>query len=589
MIAYLSAEFAVNDNMPTYAGGLGVLAGDILMEASDSNFPLVGISLFYRQGVFQQTISLDNQQETQHFELNPEELGVKEVYDSNGKPLVIEVPLASRIVYLKVLKKMANKTPLYLLDAATDLNNSLDQDLTNRLYEGEWTPHISQDILLGVGAVWLARSLNLPIKLWHINDDHAAFSILERIREQLVLGKTLAEAKEEIKRTTIFTTHTPVSGAESLFPTEIISPYLESLFNGCKVSLLDLLKLGGVGLNERKAFSLSVLALTLSGKINSVSKRHSQFSQKLWSFLFPAPAKDKNPIIPITNAVYPKRWVCKPMDQLYAKYLDPNWGDFSDKTELWQKVEEIPAADLWSARLQAKKLLIQAVFKLTGKSIEENSLILTFAKRFTSYKRPTLLISDLDRLTKILGNPQKPTYLLMSGKAHPKDSTGQNFIQQVIAASQNPILQNHLIFLPNYDLKLAKLLVSGSDLWINVPQPPMEASGTSGMKALFNGVLNLMVADGWWYECFNGQNGWLVGSSEPDIEKPLSDSQTAQIVYDLLGKEVQPLYFNQKEGLPLGWIEKIKNSLSSTAAFISTKRLLKDYDKKLYQPLLQKF
>lgn len=586
MIAYLSSEFAIDDNWPSYAGGLGVLAGDILRETSDSSFPLIGVSLFYHQGIFQQEIDPFGKQKVYYPSLVPHQYQIEEVLDQNNEPLTIQVPLPDHSIYLKVLRKMVGGTPLYLLDANIPANNTEDQKTTARLYENEWAPHLNQDIALGIGSVRLVKALNLPVKIWHINDDHAGFNILERIRDSLTDGKNLEQAITEIGKSTVFTTHTPVAGAESLFSPEEIAPFLKTLFSGLN-SFDEILKLGGVGINNRQNFSLSVLCLNLAGRVNAVSKRHSQFSKKLWSFLPPFSEDDQNPkpIIPITNAIHPLTWTAKPMQEFYAKFLDNNWIDKTNQPELWQKIQNAPAEKLWQARKACKKFLIEEIKLQTGNSLPNESLILGFAKRFAPYKRPLLLLSDLDRLTKLLTDDQQPVFLIISGKAHPLDTIGQSYIQEIIAASHNSSLHNHLIFLPNYDLRLAKTLVVGADVWINLPQPPMEASGTSGMKALYNGGLNLMISDGWWYEAYNGENGWLVGPKEPDIEKPISDQETAKIVYDLLEKEVQPLYFKQENGLPVLWLKKIKNALLTTASFLSTKRLLKEYQQQLYEPL----
>lgn len=585
MIAYLSSEFAVDDKWPSYAGGLGVLAGDILKEAGDESCLFLGISLFYSNGVFQQEITQNGEQKVFYPNLKPEDFGIEEVKDNNNQPILISVPLADQALRLKVLKKMVGKVPLYLLDANISSNDQRLQKITGELYENEWAPHIFQDVALGIGSVRLARALNLPIKLWHINDDHAGFNILERIREELEKGKDLNQAIKEINQTTVFTTHTPVAGAESLFSQTEITQTLTALFKGLNVPLNEILKLGGLGLNNRQSFSLSVLCLSLAGKINAVSQRHSQFSRKIWEFI-PRFGESPETIIPITNAIHPPTWVSPAMDKLFTKYLDPNWKDKSDQADLWKQTENAPVEEFWQARLNCKKNLSLEVKQQTGALIPEESLILGFAKRFTPYKRPHLLLSDIARLSRILNNKEKPTCLIMSGKAHPLDNQSQIFLKKLIEITQNPDFKNRLIFLPNYNSRLAKILTAGADVWINLPQPPMEASGTSGMKALYNGSLNLMTSDGWWYETYNGENGWLVGPKEPSIENPLSDQETAQIVYDLLENEIQPLYFKQENEVPNLWIEKVKKALISTAAFLSSRRLLKDYQEKLYQPLI---
>lgn len=571
-IAYLSAEFGLTDELPIYSGGLGVLAADILKQANDSSLPLVGIGLFYQEGFFKQHLDTYGNQLEESLMLNPIKVGLQEVLDPiTHTPLLIKIDLPQEEIAVKVWKKQIGQVPLYLLDTDIPQNKEFEQEYMTRLYDTDWPQHLAQDILLGVGGVRLMRTLNLPIRIWHINDDHPALALLELLREKMTQGKTFEEATREVGKQTVFTTHTPVRGAESLFSPDFIWPYLECLFEGLSVSKNQLLKLGGLDLPDQKNFSFTILALRLAGKINAVSKRHQQVSQKLWHFAAP---KKTNFIKPITNGVHVPTWVAPPLHTFYQKYLGEDYWSKIDDASLWSKINN---RDLWHARQECKKTLLDK----TGITLEP--LLIGFARRFTPYKRAHLLLQDLNRLSKILTNPQKPVYLFLAGKAHPKDAKGKDYLHRIFEASQNPQLKGHLIFLANYDLNLAKVLIPGVDLWLNTPLPPMEACGTSGMKALYNGVLNLSIADGWWYEVENqNQVGWRLGSKEPDLENPISDQETAHQLYDLLENEVVPLYYQQENGLPLKWLEKIKTALVQLGPQFNSQRMLREYQSKLY-------
>ncbi len=585
-VAYFSAEWGLSDKLPIYAGGLGILAADILKQANDSNLPFAGIGLFYHDGFFRQRIDTNGDQIEENFTITPQSAGLEEVIDpATGKPLFIEIGFPKEPAAVKVWKKQIGNTPLFLLDTQIPINKDFEQEYTAHLYEGKWSPFIEQEILLGVGGTRLLRTLNLPISKYHINDDHAAFCILERLREYLEKGLSFNESCTCIKKETVFTTHTPVAAAESKYPVDFILPYLQTLFQkhlaNKKVTREALLAMGGLDLPNRENFSLSVLALNLAGKINAVSARHQTTSKKIWQM----------PIDYITNAVHAPTWIAKPMDNYYQKYLGKNYQKEIDSPNLWQKLEDEEGLkqinqDLWHARLECKKTLLS--YLINHPSIPPTtyhppaggpptSLFLGFARRFAPYKRAYLLTSDLDRLAKILTNPQKPVYLFIAGKAHPTDPVGKKYLKNIFEAAHNPRLQNHLIFLEDYNINLAKILISGVDVWLNTPLPPMEASGTSGMKAVLNGVLHASCADGWWYEAGNNEIGWVIGS--PD---QTDDKQTANSLYELLENKIIPLYYQQENGVPTAWLEKVKKSLSVLAPQFNTARLLKEYQEKLY-------
>lgn len=623
-IAYFSAEWGLSDKLPIYAGGLGVLAADILKEASDQNFPMIGIGLLYHAGFFKQKIDESGNQIEENFKIDMPGAGLSEVIDpKTGQPLLIEVDFPVEPAAVKVWQKQIGNASLFLLDADLPINKPFEQNYTAHLYEGAWSPFLEQEILLGVGGIRLLRTLKLPISKYHLNDDHAAFSILERSREKVAQGILFNRACAQIKRETIFTTHTPVSTAESKYPIDFIWPYLATLFKKTlldkKVSREALLAMGGLNLPNREDFSLSVLALNNSFKVNAVSKRHQQTSKKIWHFAFPQIKDEKAiPIDCVTNAVHAPTWIAKPLDKFYKKYLGENYQEQIGDSTLWSEFNRrycncdrgynIPHTDqqsrqtnqdLWHARLKCKSELWDFVknqsnlqlpiSKFQPPTSNLQPLFLGFARRFAPYKRVCLLISDLDRLSKILTHKDYPAYLFIAGKAHPKDGIGKNYLKEIFAAAKDPCLQGHLILLENYNLELAKILTAGVDVWLNTPLPPLEASGTSGMKAALNGVLNASVADGWWYEAGNNEVGWMIGPKDPALPQVFgksdeaNDQQTAAVLYDLLETQIVPLYYDQTDGIPLRWIEKIKKSLITLAPQFNTQRLLKEYQERLYK------
>ncbi|MEX1068490.1 MAG: alpha-glucan family phosphorylase [Patescibacteria group bacterium] len=555
-VAYISSEFALSDDLPTYAGGLGILAADILYQAAESRFPLCGISILYKEGFFQQKVDSEGKQTHFYPQIDPLKAGLEETGET------VEVPLPGRILKLKIWRKEVRGqgtgkegiSSLYLLDADIPENSPEDRQITDRLYERVWAPHIFDDLVLGIGSVRAARKLNLPIETWHINDDHGSFNILERLREKLAEGLQLEEAREAVKSQTIFTTHTPVGGAESKFSREELFPVLNTLLSGLNVDFEEIWNLGkrewllgeatAAGGAPQKAggvFSLTVFAMRHARAINSVSRKHLDVSRELWKFI------GDLPLTYVTNAVYAPRWTAKEL-----KGIDENTPD--------KQLEE--------AKLQAKRRAAETLSHLAvdKRRFDPKALVLVWSRRFTEYKQPTLLVSELERLIKILTNREKPVYLLMAGKAHPEDPQGQGFVKKVIDASRDPRLEGHLIYLPNYNLTLAHELLAAADVWVNTPKIGWEASGTSGMKAVFNCGLNASSRDGWWVEGANGANGWAL--DQPDAEH----------VYALIENEIVPMYYDQREK----WWEMVKEALRSCGTRFNTPRMLEEYSK-LYQ------
>lgn len=552
-IAYISSEFALSDDLPLYAGGLGVLAADILYQASEDGFPLIGISVFYREGFFKQRIDSEGNQETFYEYTDPAKAGL---VDTNE---LIKIPLPGHNISLKIWRKdvspIRQPIPLYLLDSDIPENKGKDRVITNRLYEKVWAPRLIDDLVLGIGSVRAVRKLKIPIQVWHINDDHGTFNLLERLREELTRGLPLKEARKKVKTETIFTTHTPVAGAESKFSKEEIMPALDALFHGLKTGVAEeIYNLGKRKWEGGEVFSLTVFSMRHARAINTVSKKHLEVAKDLWGFI------GKLPLSHITNAVYAPRWTAPEL------------------RNLWKADGKVDDRELWQAKLDAKKRVSEELGKvaLDHRKLDPQSLILCWSRRFTKYKQPTLLVSDLARLTKILTDPKRPVYLLMSGKAHPEDPQGQEFVKEIITASRSSQLKEHLIYFPDYGLDLARDLLAATDVWLNTPVPGWEASGTSGMKAVYNSALNASTLDGWWLEGFQparGEqmaNGWVIKG--PNF---------AESLYRFLEEEVIPLYYQRKGGLPEGWIKMVQEALRTCGPQFNAGRMLGEY-KRLY-------
>ena len=572
-VAYISSEFALSDELPTYAGGLGILAADLLYQAAESQFPLCGISVFFHEGFFQQKVGPEGKQEHFYDRIDPLKAGLVNTGQS------VKIPLTDHEITLKIWRKDVSPTnqpnnqstsPLYLLDADIPENNPEDRKFTDRLYERVWAPHLIDDLVLGVGSVRAARKLELPIKVWHINDDHGTFNIMERLREYLEKGLSFPEAREKVKSETIFTTHTPVAGAESKFNREEISFTLNALFEGLDVNPEEIWDLGKREWDGEEVFSLTVFAMRHARAINSVSRKHLEVSRELWKFI------GDLPLTYVTNAVYAPRWTAKEITKLAnPKGLTGSENSEYSKPERFVgKLLEAETSKIREGKLRAKKSAAETLAHLAydKRRFDPKALVLAWARRFTEYKQPALLVSDLGRLVKILVSSDRPVYLLMSGKAHPEDPQGQGFVKQVIDASRDPRLEGHLIYFPNYSLSLAKELFAAADVWLNTPLIGWEASGTSGMKAVFNCGLNASSRDGWWVEGFQPEtdeqpaNGWAI------------DHPDAETVYSLIETEIVPTFYDRRED----WLRMVKEALKSCGPRFNTPRMLEDY-RKLYQ------
>lgn len=605
-IAYFSFEFGLHESLPVYAGGLGVLAGDHLKEASDLGLPLAGVGFYYTQGYFSQKITEDGWQETRNLRLNYEELPVVPLVHPEGGPLMVSVTLAGRKVFARILQIQVGRVPLFLLDTDVESNTLADRSLTARLYTSDQEVRISQEILLGIGGLRALRLLGYAPTVWHMNEGHSAFLTIQRLREYVAQGFSLEEARERIRKTNIFTTHTPVPAGNDEFPLWMMDKYFSHVYNELKMDRDLFIDLGRNMQEWGETFSMPVLALRLSEKCNAVSELHGRVSRRMWHKLWADRKEDDVPIFHITNGVHVGTWMARRWRLLFERYLGMDWMDNLDDPEMWMMIDNIPDAEIWAVRRHLKNKLVHYAIErarrhwVTGEAhpvqvvaggvlLEPYSLTIGFARRFATYKRANLIMRDVDRLIRIITNAEMPVQIIFAGKAHPADEPGKLLIQQVYRAVKDSRAGGRLVFLEDYDMNLARLLVQGVDVWMNTPRRPNEASGTSGMKAAMNGVLNFSVLDGWWREGYNGKNGWAIGEEKDYADPNEQDEHDAQSLYATLENEIIPLYYGSRAGddIPHAWIERIKESMRTLIPQFSTRRMLKEYLQQAYLPAME--
>ncbi|KPL82204.1 alpha-glucan phosphorylase [Thermanaerothrix daxensis] len=606
VIAYFSFEFGLHECLPVYAGGLGILAGDHLKEASDLGMPVVGVGFIYNQGYFVQRITEDGWQETSTYYLDYDEVPLIPLSDAQGQPVLISVELPGRLVYARLWQVQVGRVALYLLDTNLEQNQENDRQLTARLYSSDPEVRISQEILLGIGGVRALRRLGIYPKVWHMNEGHSAFLVLERARELVQSGLTFEQAAAQVRKGNVFTTHTPVPAGVDQFPLWLVDKYLSALWPQLGLTREELIALGHQTTPWGESFCMPVLALRLSDHANAVSELHGEVSRRMWNFLWPDRRPEDVPIIHVTNGVHTPSWLARRLRLLYERYLGPDWLEHLDEPELWDRIASIPDHELWAVRQHLKRKLALYVNErarqlwmrgnvhpsqvlASGVFLEPYSLTIGFARRFATYKRATLILRDYERLLRIITNADMPVQIIFAGKAHPADEPGKLLIQQVYRAVKDPRAAGRLVFLEDYDINLARLLVQGVDVWLNNPRRPNEASGTSGMKAALNGVLNFSVLDGWWREAYNGANGWAIGEDADPVDPAHQDELDALSLYDTLEKEIIPLYYQNRsaDNIPSGWIARIKESIRTLAPQFSTRRMLKEYLSEMYLPCLE--
>ncbi len=602
LVAYFSMEFGLHETLPIYSGGLGVLAGDHLKEASDLGLPLVGVGLMYGEGYFSQRITEDGWQEAVNNPLNFDELPVQPVLGKDGELLKIRVEFPERSVEACIWELRVGRVPLYLLDTDLDENAPNDRKLTARLYWSDIDLRIAQEVLLGVGGVRALRALNYQPTVWHMNEGHAAFLTLERARELVGEGTSFEKALKKTRLNNVFTTHTPVPAGNDEFPLWLLEKNMATYYPTLGVTRDQFIDLARHKQPWGESFSMPILALRLSEGRNAVSELHGHVSRRMWHFLWDDLEVEDVPIQAITNGVHTSTWMARRMRVLLDKYLGSDWLERLDDPATWDRMDHIPPDALWAVRVHLKRKLafyalertrarwtmgnyhpVQAI--ASGAMLDPYVLTIGFCRRFATYKRANLIFSDLERLLKIVNQPNRPVQIIFSGKAHPADEPGKQIIQEVYRIVKNAANGGRLVFLEDYDINLARYLVQGVDVWMNNPRRPNEASGTSGMKAALNGVLNFSVLDGWWREAYNGLNGWAIGQ-DADPEAEGQDEADAASLYEVLEKEIVPLYYEGRtsENIPLKWLVKVKESLRTITPQFSTRRMLKEYIQNLYLP-----
>ena len=605
-VAYFSFEFGLHESLPVYAGGLGVLAGDHLKESSDLGIPLVAVGFIYNQGYFAQHITEDGWQETRNLILNFDEMPILPVEDAQGKPVIISVELPGRSVFARIWQVRVGRVMLYLLDTNLAENNNGDRQLTARLYSNDLEVRISQEILLGMGGVRALRQLGYSPDVWHMNEGHSAFLALERALELVRAGKTFDQAASIIKKTNIFTTHTPVPAGNDQFPIWLVDKYFTQVWPELQLTRDQFVELGHQVQPWGESFCMPVLALKLSDYRNAVSELHGQVSRRMWNWMWPNIRAEEVPITHVTNGVHTGTFLARRLRLLFDRYLGADWMKNIDDPEMWAQIENIPDGELWQVRRHLKRKLV--VFANTrtralwqsgsitpaqvvagGLFLEPYSLTIGFARRFATYKRANLIFRDYDRLMRIITNYERPVQIVFAGKAHPADEPGKMLIQQVYRAVKDSKSGGRLVFLEDYDMNVARYLVQGVDVWLNTPRRPNEASGTSGMKAALNGALNFSVLDGWWREGYNGKNGWSIGEDQEATDPHQQDDADAENLYNTLENDIIPLYYENRtaDNLPSDWVGYIKESIKTLAPMFSTRRMVKEYMTEMYQPAMQ--
>ena len=606
LIAYFSAEYGLDRTIPIYSGGLGILSGDHLKSASDLGIPLVAVGLLYKNGYFHQKINGYGDQETEYNNIELSNLPINPVKDKNGEDLIIYVKFPKRRLYLKVWQINVGRIKLYLLDSDIEKNNPEDRDVTLRLYGGDQEMRIRQEIVLGMGGTnLLTRALGLNPTIYHMNEGHSAFLILELMKNIIKEKQVSFDVARDIASSkTVFTTHTPVPAGNDIFPLDLVDKYFKDFWPRLGLDREEFLRLGMKPSQILEpGFNMGILALKVAGKKNGVSKLHGAVSRELFGDVWPDIAANESPITYVTNGIHTCSWLSPKLKELYNKYLMPYWQDNIHEDKVWEKINNIPDKTLWETHQDRKEKLLKLVkdnttqrLRRSGYSYEEineitsklnpNALTIGFARRFATYKRATLIFKDLERITQILNNSEKPVQLIFAGKAHPADKEGQDLIKRIHEISMMPQFKGKIFLLENYNIAMSRYLVSGVDVWLNNPRRPMEASGTSGQKASVNGVINFSVLDGWWAEGYNQENGWTIGTNAEYNSYEEQDIADSQSMYRTLEDKIIPTYYNKnEEGISPKWIRIMKNSIISTGGKYSTARMLVDYTNNLYMPL----
>jgi len=605
-IAYFSLEFGITESLGIYAGGLGMLAGDHLKSASDLGLPLVGVGLLYQQGYFRQYLNPDGWQQERYPDNDFYNLPVTLERQKSGTPLLVEVEYPQGLVKAQVWRAQVGRVPLYLLDTNIENNNPPDRDITDQLYGGDEDLRIRQEILLGIGGIRALEALDLRPTVCHMNEGHAAFLALERTRLLMVENQiSFAEAREAATAGHVFTTHTPVAAGIDWFPPDLVDRYFSHYYPQLGLTRHDFLGLGRMNPDDPNGyFCMAILAMRLANRTNGVSQLHGRVSREMWQQVWPQVPVDEIPILSITNGIHPQSYISHDLADLFDRYLGPRWVERPADQSPWQRVERIPDEELWRTHERRRERLVAFARRRLRSQLEQRgsrpseirqadevldpeALTIGFARRFATYKRATLLFHDVERLVRIVGDKDRPVQLMFAGKAHPRDNPGKELIREIIHHARRPELRNRIVFIEDYDVNVARYLVQGADIWLNTPRRPREASGTSGMKATANGALNVSILDGWWDEAYSAETGWAIGHGEEYTEDQYEyqDRVEANALYDLLEKEIVPLFYERgRDGVPRGWLAKMKAAIRDHAAMFNTNRMVLEYCERCYLP-----
>jgi glycogen phosphorylase len=599
-VAYFSMEFALHNSLPIYAGGLGILAGDMCKEASDLGIPLIGMGFMYPQGYFLQKISHEGWQLESYRQLDFREAPIKRIELCPGDRTITTLDLAGRKLALAVWRVQVGRVPIYLMDTDLPENNEDDRRLSARLYTPEAENRIQQEIILGIGGVRVLKALEIEPAVWHANEGHSAFMTLERIRLEVQKGLSFESARQKVKAATIFTTHTPVASGHDVFTADLMEKYFKNYWPELGLNKEQFLELGKPDIRGWDGFNMTALAINMSRHCNAVSRLHELETRQMWQNVWTGQSPQMIPVSHVTNGVHGPTWIADEWRGLFERYLSQDWEKWQDEVEFWKYIRNIPDEDIWEIHHNLKNRLIEVVkgraqLRWTEGDVTGNQVItmgallspgiltIGFARRLTDYKRAAMIFQKPERLRAILTNWRYPVQLIFTGKAHPNDEGGKHILQRIYNAARDHRFQGRVAFVEDYDIHLAHYLTHGVDVWLNNPRRKQEASGTSGMKAAINGVLNLSVRDGWWEEAYNGLNGWAIGPGPEGASDPLQDKIDAESFYDLLESRIIPLYYQQDHnGVPHNWVKMIKESILSILPVFSTTRMVKEYARKLY-------
>ncbi|MGE0814323.1 MAG: alpha-glucan family phosphorylase [Vicinamibacterales bacterium] len=601
-IAYFSAEFALHQSLPIYAGGLGVLAGDHCKEASDLGLPLVGVGFMYPQGYFHQRVSSDGWQQEHYERINWADAPIETAITPDGRPCITAVPIGERTVLAAVWRVRVGHVRLYLLDTDLEENAPWDRELSARLYGGDRETRIQQEVVLGIGGVRVLRAMGIEPAVWHLNEGHAAFVVLQRIREFIEQGQSFDEALEAVRRSTVFTTHTPVPAGHDAFPFQLVEKHLAGCWGDLGPHRARFLALGEHDSGHGAQFNMTALALRTAGGINAVSELHGHVTREMWRSMWPDRPVDGVPVQAITNGVHVPTWVAAPLRELLSAHLGEDWLSRVDAPETWQRFDAIPDEEIWEVRVVLRQALFAWIRERArqrwtvervaparvathGLMLDPNALTLGYARRFAAYKRPELIFHDAERLAALLNATGRPVQIVFAGKAHPADDPAKHHLQRVFRRALDPMFGGRVAFIDDYDLHVAHLLVQGCDVWVNTPRKPLEASGTSGMKAALNGVPHLSIGDGWWAEGYTGDNGWLIDGHADANNHEAADAADADALYAILERDVIPAFYERDErGVPRAWMRVVREAMRTNLPRFSTARMLKEYVRRLYAP-----